>query len=168
MALPREHLLDELATAYVQVVAAMAGATIAKGRDYGIDGTLRHIVQLPSGSSIETDAVLDFQIKAAVIDSDKDAAIAFDLPVRNYNAIVTRRANRVPFFLFLVCFAVDGDWLELGVDRLAVRASAFWWREDGPASANRQTVRIRVPIRNRLTPHAIEDMLKASMNRVEP
>jgi hypothetical protein len=29
MPLPREHLLDELATAYVQTLAALAGATIA-------------------------------------------------------------------------------------------------------------------------------------------
>jgi len=41
MPLPREHLLDELATAYVQVVAAVAGATIAVCRqDYEVDGTL--------------------------------------------------------------------------------------------------------------------------------
>jgi hypothetical protein len=32
MPLPREHLLDELATAYVQAVAAVAGATIAGSR----------------------------------------------------------------------------------------------------------------------------------------
>jgi hypothetical protein len=40
MPLPREHLLDELATAYVQAVAAVAGATIAVSNDYGVDGTL--------------------------------------------------------------------------------------------------------------------------------
>jgi len=40
MPLPREHLLDELATAYVQTIAAVAGATIAVGRrDYGVDGS---------------------------------------------------------------------------------------------------------------------------------
>jgi len=44
MPLPREHLLDELATAYVQAVAAMAGATIAVSRrDYGVDGVVKDI-----------------------------------------------------------------------------------------------------------------------------
>jgi len=33
--LPQQHLLDELATAYVQALAAAAGATIAVARDYG-------------------------------------------------------------------------------------------------------------------------------------
>jgi hypothetical protein len=46
MPLPREHLLDELATAYVQAMAAVAGATIAVSRDYGIDGSLSQIEQL--------------------------------------------------------------------------------------------------------------------------
>ena len=41
MPLPPEHLLDELATAYIQALAALAGATIAVSRrDYGVDGTL--------------------------------------------------------------------------------------------------------------------------------
>jgi hypothetical protein len=44
MPLPRQHLLDELATAYVQTVVAIAGATIAVSwRDYGIDGTIKEI-----------------------------------------------------------------------------------------------------------------------------
>jgi hypothetical protein len=42
MALPPEHLLDELATAYVQAIVSAAGATIAVSRlDYGVDGTLK-------------------------------------------------------------------------------------------------------------------------------
>jgi hypothetical protein len=63
MPLPREHLLDELATAYVQAIAATGGATIAiSRRDYGVDGTLQHIVKvrgqfLPSGFPIQ------FQLK---------------------------------------------------------------------------------------------------------
>jgi len=41
MPLPREHLLDELATAYVQALVAVAGVTISVSRlDYGVDGTI--------------------------------------------------------------------------------------------------------------------------------
>ena len=67
MPLPREHLLDQLATAYVQAMAAVAGATIAvSSRDYGVDGTLNHIESrryaqgtqfTPSGFPV------DFQLK---------------------------------------------------------------------------------------------------------
>jgi len=47
MPLPQSHLLDELAMAYVQAIAAAAGAIIAiGGRDYGVDGTLRHILKV--------------------------------------------------------------------------------------------------------------------------
>ena len=48
MPLPRERLLDELATAYVQAVAAVVSATIAISRqDYGVDGKLRHVLKTP-------------------------------------------------------------------------------------------------------------------------
>jgi hypothetical protein len=69
MSLPREHLLDELATAYVQVVAATAGATIAVSRlDHGVYGTLSHVVQASKEESHETKFIPDgfaveFQIK---------------------------------------------------------------------------------------------------------
>jgi hypothetical protein len=46
MPLPQAHLLDELAMAFIQVLAAAAGAIIAVGgRDYGVDGTLRQILE---------------------------------------------------------------------------------------------------------------------------
>ncbi len=166
MTLPREHLLDELATAFVQVVAAVAGATVAKGRDYGIDGSLRHIAQTPSGSFVEIDAAADFQVKATVLGRRDLEAIDYDLRVRNYNAIVTRRTDRTPFYLFLVCFPDEDEWLELAPDRLILRAAGYWWTQSGAASANRQTVRIRVPTRNGLTPRAIEDILRRSADRV--
>jgi hypothetical protein len=71
MPLPREHLLDELATADVQAVAAVAGATIAvSSRDYGVDGTLNQIESrryaqetqyIPSGFPV------DFQLKGTTV-----------------------------------------------------------------------------------------------------
>ena len=83
MPLPCERLLDELATAYVQVVAAKAGATITVSRsDDGVYGTLSHVVPtgqeglqgnkfIPDGFSVE------FQIKgttAATVHKDFRAA----------------------------------------------------------------------------------------------
>jgi hypothetical protein len=63
MALPREHLLDELATAYVCAIAALGGATIATSRlDYGVDGTLKYVINAGS-RYIESGFPVDFQLK---------------------------------------------------------------------------------------------------------
>jgi hypothetical protein len=98
MALPREHLLDELATAYAQAVAAFAGATIAVSRtDYGVDGTLKHIVRTLNGKYVEAGFPVDFQLKATSVADVEGEHVHFDLRVRNYDLIVTREtiANAV-------------------------------------------------------------------------
>ena len=70
MPVPRGHLLDELATAYVQAVAAVAGATIAGSRDYGVDGVLHQIELVQSDQAtdfIPSGFPVDFQLKATTV-----------------------------------------------------------------------------------------------------
>lgn len=166
MQLPREHLLDELATAYVQAIAAAAGATISVGRDYGVDGTLKQIVHTDDDGYMETGAPVDFQLKGTTrADSSLDV-IKFDLSARSYNLIVGRRETATPYYLFLVCFDLEAEnWLTVEAERLILNASAFWWTRSGVRTANRFSVRIELPTRNRLTPTVIGDMLRASQER---
>jgi hypothetical protein len=167
MPLPREHLLDELATAYVHAVAARGGATIAVSRrDYGVDGTLHHIVKLgeqyvPSGFPIE------FQLKGTVEAKIAGANVIFDLKARSYNLVVTRHPRGIPLYLFLVCFGSDLDqWILQEHRQLTLRASAYWWMTTDIATQNVSTVRIGIPIANRLTSLAIENMLQTTKERL--
>jgi hypothetical protein len=157
MPLPREHLLDELATAYLQAVAAVGGDTFAVSRhDYGVDGTLHHIVRvndrfIPSGFPIE------FQLKGTTTAKIGDESVLFDLKVRNYDLVVTRQLWGAPLYLFLVCFDRDlGRWIAEGDEQLILRASAYWWLKSDVATMNRSSVRIELPVANRLTSRAIE------------
>jgi Domain of unknown function (DUF4365) len=168
MPLPREHLLDELATAYVHAIAATAGATIAVSRrEYGIDGTLHHITKLkeqyvPSGFPIE------FQLKGTTAARIVDANVIFDFKVRNYNLVATRHPRGIPLYLFLVCFGSNADqWVVEEGTQLTLGASAYWWMTSDAQSRNVSSVRIRIPVANRLTSPAIEDMLQATKERFE-
>jgi hypothetical protein len=171
MPLPREHLLDELATAYVQTVAAVAGATIAVSRDYGVDGVLRQVelVRTDQGARfVPSGFPVDFQLKGTTIASVREDHVQYDLNVRNHDQIVSRPAQATRYYLFLVCF--DGapeSWFELQPSELILKASAFWWTEAGPKTSNTSTIRIRIPPENRLTPDAIESMLRASKERFD-
>jgi hypothetical protein len=168
MPLPPEHLLDELATAYVQAVAAIAGATIAVSRrDYGVDGTLKQIVRV-AGSFIESGFPVDFQLQGTTTASPRGGRLPYDLKVRNYDLIVSRAPLGTPYYLYLVCFeGAPEEWFTLGPGELILRASAYWWTGAGPRSPNSSTVRIHVPLENRLTPAAIEQMLQESKERFE-
>jgi hypothetical protein len=171
MPLPREHLLDELATAYVQTVAAVAGTTIAGSRDYGVDGVLRQVEQLRTDQGtdfIPSGFPVDFQLKGTTVAAIGKDRIQYDLKVRNYDLIVSRSTRGSPFYLFLICFdSAQESWFALRPSELILRASAFWWTETGPKTSNSSTVRIGIPPENLLTPDAIEGMLRASKERFE-
>jgi hypothetical protein len=170
MPLPQDHLLDELATAYVQAIAAVAGATIAVTRlDYGVDGTLKHIVQSRDDRFIESGFPVDFQLKGTTTAKTDERHVHFDLKVRNHDLIVTRPQVATPYYLFLVCFGGrPQDWLAQDHGGLILRASAYWWTSSGTATVNRSSVRIKIPLANRLTGHAIEEMLESSRIRFAP
>lgn len=166
MPLPREHLLDELATAYVQAVAAAAGATIAVSRDYGVDGTLKPIVRTDDGRYVETGFAADFQLKGTTTALIGEELVRYDLNVRNYDLIVTREERAVPYFLFVVCFPSDPrEWVVEHVDRLILNATAFWWTRRGERSTNTASVRVEIPLANRLTFGAVENILRQLEHR---
>ena len=172
MPLPREHLLDELATAYVQAVASAGGAVIAIGRrDYGVDGTMDRVVQTKRSTSpgrkfIPKGFAVEFQLKGTTLASVGAEHVVYDLDVRNYDLIVGRSRVATPLYLFLICFGPKTqDWISVENERLSLRASGYWWTQSGGSTENTSTVRIQIPVANRLTSRAIEDMLIASKNR---
>jgi Domain of unknown function (DUF4365) len=166
MPLPLTHLIDELATAYVQAVAAKAGAAIAVTRDYGVDGTLKHIVKTDEDGYVESGYPVDFQLKGTMQSTESGGLIKFDLKARNYNLLVSRPETATPYYLFLVCFKGQSDnWMSVDPEKLIVNASAFWWKYSGPRTSNTASVRIEIPAVNRLTWPTMEEMLRASKER---
>ena len=170
MALPREHLLDELATAYVQAVAAKAGATIAVSRrDYGVDGTLKHIVRAPGNRFIESGFPVDFQLKGTTTAPLSGSDIVYDLKARNYDLIVERDLTAAPYYLFLVCFREDDNrWIVQSPEQLILEATAYWWTRTGLHSSNTSTVRIHIPTGQGLNVSSLENILEAAKQRFSP
>lgn len=165
MALPREHLLDELATAYIQAIAATAGATIAVSRDYGVDGTLKHIVK--SGDRyVESGFPVDFQLKGTTVASVRGQNVVYDLAVRNYNLLAERGDQATPYYLFLVCFGANFEqWVVEKPEQLILTASSYWWRQPGGVSDNVSTVRISIPVEQRLNSSALVEILRSASDR---
>jgi Domain of unknown function (DUF4365) len=175
MPLPREHLLDELATAYIQAVAAAGGATIAiSRRDYGVDGTLNPVVRVRRSGSLGDKFIpegfsVEFQLKGTTGATVGRDYVAYDLNVRNYDLIVGRSPMATALYLFLVCFGPDmNDWIAMEQEQLILRASAYWWTQSAASTENTSTARVHIPVGNRLTSRSVEDMLEASKNRFAP
>ena len=85
--------------AYIQAIAAASGAIIAiGGRDYGVDGTLRHILKIEDEKYGQSGFSVDYQLKGTTIAALEGGAIKYDLKARSYDAIVTRQFSETPFF----------------------------------------------------------------------
>jgi hypothetical protein len=103
---------------------------------------------------------VDFQLKGTTAAEFHADHIRYDLWVRNFNLIVTRPRTAIPYYLFLVCFSSqEEDWIAVEDERLVLGASAFWWTSLGARSQNAASVRLRIPIGNRLTSSAIDDIM---------
>lgn len=168
MSLPSTHLIDELATAYVQAVAAAAGSTIAvQRRDYGIDGTFRLISS--DDGFYETGYPVDFQLKATSNAAETNTEVVFDLKIANYNKIVTRPANAAPYYLLLVCFSgPEEEWCKISGERLCLSAKSYWWTGNEVSASNTSTKRLRIPQQQRFSIHAISNMLNEAEARYQP
>jgi hypothetical protein len=165
MPLPREHLLDALATAYVQAVAAAGGATIAVSRDHGVDGTLKHIVKVRD-RFVESAFPVEFQLKGTTTASIRERRVVYDLKIRNYDLMIFREPFATPIYLFLVCFSPqEENWIVQENNQLTLNAHAYWWSSADNPTENASTVRIEIPTTNRLTPAAIDAMLRSSRER---
>jgi Domain of unknown function (DUF4365) len=169
MALPYTHLVDELATAYIQAVAATAGCTIAiQRKDYGIDGTLRYVTPSDDGFH-ETGFPVDFQLKGTSIDEADGDEVVFDLKVANYNKIVARSPKSAPYYLLLICFPHGPvEWCRVSDEELVLAARAYWWTEVGARALLRSTKRIRIPNTQRLSNDAIVRMFATAEARYQP
>src|SRR4029077_2667969 len=126
----------------VQAIVAVAGATIAVSRrDYGVDGTIKHIAATRDDGFFENGYPVEFQLKGTSIATISQDAIRFDLKVRNYNLIVSRKLTATPYYLFLVCFGPDpAQWVSADAG-LTLNASAFWWTASTAQSENNTSVR---------------------------
>jgi Domain of unknown function (DUF4365) len=172
MPLPPEHLLDELATAYIQAVVAAAGATMSVSRlDYGIDGTIRQTVRVTKPHTgqqrfVPSGFPVDFQLKGTSIADVRDGAVRFDLKVRNYDQIVGRSAGETPLYLFLICFdSKPENWLTIDAQKLTLNASAYWWRDRPDPTGNVATVRLNIPTSNHLDVESMLALLNSSGDR---
>ncbi len=97
--MPREHLLDELATAYVQAVIASAGATLAVSRrDYGVDGIVKDVKAGGTEGYFETGFPIEFQLKGTAVATRTAGGIRHDLRATQDRALSLPRASQEPSF----------------------------------------------------------------------
>ncbi|MBN9119758.1 MAG: DUF4365 domain-containing protein [Planctomycetes bacterium] len=156
----RNHRQESLSRAYVQAVAARAGAVCSvPDLAYGIDLTLRAVDE--TDGFVDAGVLLDLQLKATTNADVRDpATIGFDLRVADYDKL---RRPDVPIPRVLVVLELppdEAEWAAQTVGELILRRTAFWISLRGrPAVDVTTTTRARLPRTNLFTPATVTDLL---------
>ena len=161
--LTEQHTAEALSRAYVQAVAGKAGVNLSFPlHDYGIDGAFRPI-HIVGGRRVESGFSLDFQLKASKNWTINENHVVYDLEAKTYNDLVLRRSSGtvVPCILILLCLPEDPqEWLDLNEERLLLRKCCYWEHLKGDPTENTQTVRIRIPAVQLLSPESLLILLE--------
>ena len=146
---------EQLSWAYVRAVIFRAGLSLSLPvvDDHGIDGTIVD----PNRRGVHN---LDFQLKSDTDYTLREADIAYDLRVADYNRLI--RDDSFPRILVLFLMPENPDeWLAQSADELCLRKCAYWLSLMGePPSANTSTRRVFVPLANVFSCDGLHDMFR--------
>jgi len=157
MAIPPEHVQSYLSCAYVQAVAAHAGAALAIPQDYGDDGHIQYVKKVGTRYRA-TGFILHCQIKATTNWSYHGEEVIYDIDAEAYNKLAEWEGQ--PCILVLFCMPRNpDDWLQLTGDQLILRHCCYWSHILGKPTANTSRIRIRIPRSQLFTPEVVQDLL---------
>jgi hypothetical protein len=152
---------ESLSRAYVFAVAGRAGVLLGGTvKDYGCDGTFHEVVVL-GGKRMQGGFSIDFQLKASKNCTLDNNDVVYDLDAETHRKLIFRKQQGgTPIVLIvLVLPSETDDWLVHSEDQLLIKQCCYWCVVDGVATANKNTVRIRIPRSQQLTPEAVNDLL---------
>lgn len=158
-----QHKEEALSRAFVQAIAARAGANVSiRDFDYGIDGSFHEIAVIGS-QRIEAGVTIHYQLKASKNCKVNVTDVIYDLDAGAYNRIVAiRNKSTVPCILLLLYLPSDPtQWFEICEDYLQLRKCCYWmiWQKTVP-TANSQSERIHIPRNQHFTPETLNTLFQ--------
>ncbi len=161
--LTEAHIIESLSRAYIRAVAGKAGLNLSiREYDYGVDGNFDEIA-IHNNRRVESGFSLSFQLKASTQWQRDENTITYDLEAKTYNDLVIRRNFRMAVPCILILFALPPDasqWLTQDEDEMRLRGSCYWEYISGKPTTNRQSVRIRIPRQQKLTPESLLGLIE--------
>ncbi len=142
--------------AYVMAVAASAGLAVQPIQD-DVDGV---DVELRDGG-----ITVDVQLKATAVPTIGPGVLKFDLDVKTYDKLRVDRNS--PGYLVVAIVPPDRDkWIDHGQGFMRLLKSAFWLEITGmEPSDNCSTIRLDIPLDNRVTEDALRRIMADARRR---
>jgi hypothetical protein len=152
---------EEFSYAYIQAIASVKGLVVEKrGRiidNQGIDITISYPIEaLPR---------IDAQVKCTAQDIVINDEVVYDLPINNYNSLKNTNII-VPRILIIVLVPEQiDDWVAVKTEETILKKCAYWFSLRGMEDTkNQNTVRVKIPLSNLITPDSLKELLE-TVNR---
>lgn len=142
--------------AFVMAVAASAGFAVQPIQD-DVDGV---DVELRDGG-----ITVDVQLKATAVPTIGRGVLKFDLDVKTYDKLRTDRNS--PGYLVVAIVPADRQkWIDHGEGLTSLFKFAFWLEITGmTAVTNNATIRLDIPLTNRVTEDALRRIMADARRR---
>lgn len=168
MPITEEHIKEELCRAHISAIAAMAG--LNQGRDnldYGVDGRFVE-VEWNGRGYVSSGVSIEYQAKATVRWEIRGGHVVYALEADAYNAIAGRGSYRTPLILILLCLPRQRQgWHRIDDAGTYLREHCYWHIFGPPKTTNISSVTIQIPLAQRFTPEALQDLLLAERDAKE-
>jgi hypothetical protein len=166
--LTRNHRQEALCRAYVQAVAALAGAaTSVPTPDYGVDLSLRDIEQRGQ-RYLDRRLQVDLQLRSTTRAILADTSVSYDLDVQTHEFLREESSVRC-LLVLLVLPEAETEWLSQTVEELILRRCAYWHSLRGAApSRAASSVRVSIPRSQVFSAEAVHLILERLRQGGEP
>jgi hypothetical protein len=146
---------EQFSDAFLHAIAAVSECTCCKPSvdDDSVDWTISKVI---SGRP-----KLDVQLKCTA-DAPNGTSLPFDLKKKNYDDLRITNVLVPRILVVVIVPAVIGDWLLCEDHQLVLRHRALWYSLAGsPDSDNTATVRLQIPVAQRLTVEGLNLTMQA-------
>jgi len=174
--MPKEHRSEDFSMAYIQAIAASAGANLwpPVRHDYGIDLVFTKINSYQTLSSkrgtryTDTGSIfLPCQVKSSKNWEPRIDKIAYDLDAQAFDDLVLSDNC----FLILMCLPQTiPEWLHQNEQRLQLHHCCYYWEpsEKDVMTPNHNTKTILIPRGQIFTPEVLIELLNARQRGMHP
>lgn len=156
---------EQFSIAYVNAIAAHAGVNNAH---FSVDDDSIDLVL--AGKNFRgkiRNPQLQLQLKCTSQDLIKDGVIKFPLSKKNYDDLRGTDVLCPRYLAVLIIPKDETHWLDHGNDELILKNSCYWVSlRDMPASSNKTTITVDIPLQQKLTTDALSDLMREASNGV--
>ncbi|MFC3798108.1 DUF4365 domain-containing protein [Cohnella sp. GCM10012308] len=156
-----QHIKEGLSRAYTLAVAHKAGFNCSKPEyDYGIDGSIKDVQIIRPGRYLDCGFSIDYQLKCTVnVEYEKDH-LKYDLEAKTYNDLIIEDVGTPRILILFVLPSDQSQWLNISTNHTILKNCAWWYSLKGmPPTNNENTIRIRIPLEQILTEHALSELM---------